>query len=221
MGILNKIDNISAGSDYNKASKAANSGNLLNINFARRLDLHDKVDFSPSLKYVNQINWKLKEFKHVVNDKLFLDFVVSNLEFQTTIDLANYGKLELLNYLVIKEIDSKKPKKKIITDISSYVGRTNYNQDPLFIKFLSLNLFFQRVEDSNLSGDITIRDKFVLDDFVNDIINGIMKEFDLLNNQIFIFIDKLANLKLSVAEKNKNNHGDLLVIKKINVSKID
>ncbi|MHB8578533.1 MAG: hypothetical protein ACYDA4_01570 [Ignavibacteriaceae bacterium] len=221
MGILNKIDNISAGSDYNKASKAANSGNLLNINFARHLDLHDKVDFSPSLKYVNQINWKLKEFKHLVNDKLFLDFIVSNLEFQTTIDLANFQNLELLDYLVIKEIDNLKPKKKIITDISTYIGRTNYNQESLFIKFLSLNLFFQRMEDSNLTGDITVRDKFVLDNFVNDIINGIMKEFDLLNNQIFIFIDKLANLKLGVTEKSKKNHGDLLVIKKINISKID
>ncbi|MHB1687358.1 MAG: hypothetical protein ACYCVH_08285 [Ignavibacteriaceae bacterium] len=219
--MLNKIDNISAGSDYNKASKTANSGNLLNINFARRLDLHDKVDFSPSLKFVNQINWKLKEFKHIVNDKLFLDFVVSNIEFKTTIDLANFNKLEILNYLVIKEVDKDNVRKKIIADISSYIGKINYNQDPLLIKFLSLNLFFRRVEESNLSGDITVRDKFVLENFVNDIINGIMKEFDLLNNQIFIFLDKLANLKLSVAEKDKNNPGDLLVIKKISVSKIE
>ncbi len=221
MGILNKIDNISARSDYNNASKATNSGNLLNVNFARRLDMHDKVDFSPSLRYVNKINWKLKEFKHVVNEKIYLDFVVSNLEFQTTIDLANFSNLELLNYLVMKETDNYKTKKKIITDISSYIGKTNYNQETVYIKFLSLNLFFQRVEDSNLSGDLIGRDKFAVDNFVNDIINGIMKEFDLLNNQIFIFIDKLAKLKLGIAEKNTNNKSDLLVIKKINVSKID
>jgi len=219
--MLNKINNISAGSDYKKASKTASTGNYLGINFARRMDFHDSVDFSPSLKFVSQINWRLKDFKHVANEKLYLDFILSNIEFQITISLANFNNLEILDYLVIKEFEKNKIRKKIISNISSKIGKISYDQEPLIITLSSLNLLFQRVEESGIGGEITFKDQFVLENFVNDIINGIIREFSLLNNQIFIFLDKLANLKISGKEKGKTNSNDFLVIKKISVTSLE
>ncbi len=219
--MLNKIDNISAGSDYKKASKTAGTGNYLNINFARRMDFHDSVDFSPSLKFVSQINWRLKDFKHVANEKLYLDFILSNIEFQITVSLADFSSMEVLDYLVIKEFEKNKIRKKIISNISSKVGKINYSQEPLIVNLSSLNLLFQRVQDSGIGGDITFKDQFVLENFVNDIINGIIKEFSMLNNQIFIFLDKLANFKIVSRDKDRTNSSDFLVIKKISVTNLE
>ncbi len=125
--MLNKIDNIAAGSTFSNASKIPGAINNYNINFARRMDYHDSVDFSPYLKYINLINWKLKDFKYVAKEKLYLDFLISNIQFQINIDLDDLNELEILNYLITKEFDKKSFKKKISTKILSKIGKLNYN----------------------------------------------------------------------------------------------
>lgn len=219
--MLNKIDNISAGSTFSNASKMPGANNNYNINLARRMDFHDSVDFSPYLKYINQINWKLKDFKYVAKEKLYLDFVISNIQFQVNIDLTNFSALEILDYLVVKDLDKKNFKKKISSKILSRIGKLNYNQENLIVSFNNLDLFFQKIVESGLIGDTTLKDKYILDNFVSDYLNGIIKEFDQLNNQVFIFLDKLADIKFGINRKINLDDDDLLKIKQISISNLE
>ncbi len=219
--MLNKIDNIAAGSTFSNASKIPGAINNYNINFARRMDYHDSVDFSPYLKYINLINWKLKDFKYVAKEKLYLDFLISNIQFQINIDLDDLNELEILNYLITKEFDKKSFKKKISTKILSKIGKLNYNQENLIVPFNNLNLFFQKVEEFGLTGDTNLNDQYILDNLVIDYLNGMVKEFEQLNNQVFIFLDKLAGIKLGTDRKINLSKNDILIIKQISVSNIE
>ena len=219
--MLNKIDNIAAGSTFSNASKIPGAINNYNINFARRMDYHDSVDFSPYLKYINLINWKLKDFKYVAKEKLYLDFLISNIQFQINIDLDDLNELEILNYLITKEFDKKSLKKKISTKILSKIGKLNYNQENLIVPFNNLNLFFQKVEEFGLTGDTNLNDQYILDNLVIDYLNGMVKEFEQLNNQVFIFLDKLAGIKLGTDRKINLSKNDILIIKQISVSNIE
>ncbi len=219
--MLNKIDNISAGSTFKNASKMPGANNNYNIHFARRMDYHDSVDFSPYLKYINQINWKLKDFKYVAKEKLYLDFVISDIQFQINIDLTDFSALEILDYFVSKEFYKNNIKKKISSKILSKIGKLNYNQENLIVSFHNLNLFFQKVEEPGLIDGTTLKDQYILDNYVSDYLNGMIKEFEQLNNQVLIFLDKLANIKIGINRKSNLSTNDLLIIKQRSVSNLE
>ena len=219
--MLNKIDNISAGSTFSNASKTTGANNNYNINFARRMDYHDSVDFSPYLKYINQINWKLKDFKYIAKEKLYLDFIISNIQFQITIDLTGFNELEILDYFIAKEFDKRSFKKKITSKILSKIGKLNYNQENLIVPFNNLNLFLQKAEESGLIGDTTLKDQYILDNLASDYLNGMVKEFEQLDNQVLIFLEKLAGIKIGINRKINLSPNDLLIIKQISVSNLE
>ena len=215
--MLDKITNVSAGSGYNKAAKTANFSSVLSTAYSRRIDLHDSVDISPALQFLNQVSWRLKEFKHIANEKLFLDFIVSNIEFQTSIDLLNINAISSVNYFVLKEKIEERSRKKIITDISVRVGKINYDEVPALINFSALNIFFQRAFDSNVLRELTKDDKYILDGLLEGIFHGIRNEFDHLNNHLFVFFDKLTGNRIVNKERINNGYEEPVVIKKIKI----
>ncbi len=91
----------------------------------------------------------------------------------------------------------------------------------MIVPFNNLNLFFQKVEEFGLTGDTNLNDQYILDNLVIDYLNGMVKEFEQLNNQVFIFLDKLAGIKLGTDRKINLSKNDILIIKQISVSNIE
>ncbi len=216
--MLNKIDNISAGSEYGKAGKSPGYiGNFASA-YTHRVDYHDSVNISPALQFLNQVHWRLKEFKHVANEKLLLCFLVSDIEFQTTIDLINLDQLKFLNYHLIKEFNSNDESKKIISDLSVKISDIHYDKEPMLINFSALNVFLQKILELRINRELTRSDKFVFDDLVKGLTTGMKTEFFQLNNQIFIFVDKLVGIKINIKEKGDSDFNETIIFKSIKVS---
>ena len=216
--MLNKIDNVSAGSEYGKTGRSTGYiGNFASA-YTHRVDYHDSVNISPALQFLNQVRWRLKEFKHVANEKLYLSFIVSDVEFQTTVDLINIDQLKYLNYHSIKEFKLIDEPKKILSDYSVKITEVHYDNEPVLINFSALNVFFQRVLELRINRELTVSDKFILDELVNGLTTGLKTEFIQLNNQIFIFINKLVGIKIFSKEKADSEFNESLIIKSINIS---
>jgi len=215
--MLNKIDNISAGSEFSKSTKPAGPGiNAASVN-SRRADVHDSVNISPALLFLNQVNWRLKEFKHSGNEKLYLNFIVSNIEFFTKIDLVNLTKAESLNYNLLKEENTINSRVKIYTDISSGLKEIRYDMEPYLINFSALNVFFRRVMEMKIYRELTRGDSYIFNDLLNGITNGIQNEFEQLNNQVFVFIYKLINIKKENALNITSNFNETFTINSLKV----
>ncbi len=219
--MLEKINNISAGSDFTKAVRSSNIGSVLSSAYTRKVDAHDSVDISPAFKFLNSVNWKLKEFKHIVNEKLYLAFILSGVEFRTVIDLVNFEKLSLLNYTVLKETKKGKSAFRMTTDLSVRIERPDYEAGPVLINFSALNVFFQRAFGLNMFREITREEKYLFDDLLQGISFGIKEEFLRLNNHILIFMDKLTGLKVSRQEVPTKDYGETVVIKKFKVLHVE
>ena len=215
--MLNKINNISAGSEYSKSSRQAAFNGSIAAGYSRRADMYDSVDISPALQFLNNVKWRLKEFKHSANEKLFLDFIISDIEFQTTLDLVNITSLTELNYNLIKNENSEIQSGKIFTDLASKLGEIRYDKQPELINFSATNVFFSRVLDLRIYRELNSADAYVINELVRGITNGIKNEFDLLNNQIFIFLDKLINVKVESHNKAMADFNEAITIKSIKV----
>jgi hypothetical protein len=215
--MLSKIDNISPGSEYSKASKPSGFAATIASAYVRSAGLHDTINFSPALQFLNLVRWRLKAFKHVTNDKLFLDFVLSDIEFQTTIDLVNIESQAFLDYFLIKEGQESNSSKKIFSDFSVNIGRINYEQEPILINLSALNIFCQRIFEQRINREVTANDKYIMNEFVRGITGGIKDEFNHLNNHLFIFLEKLENIRIDGKNKSDLDFPDAIKIKSIKI----
>jgi hypothetical protein len=213
--MLNKIDNISPGSEYSKANKPSGFSGNLAAGYVHQSYVHDSVNISPALQYLNLVGWKLKEFKHIAKEKLFLDFILSDIEFQTTIDLVSIEKADALYYHVIKEDSEHYYKSKIISDLAVRIDNIQYDEEPTLINLSALNVFFQRIFKQRIYRELTQNDKYILDELVSGISSGIKEEFEYLNNQLFIFLEKLEGIKIDNKEPNSSDTNEIVTIKSI------
>ncbi len=214
--MLDKISNISAGSEYGRSVNTGSFNGLIGGVYNKKIGSHDSVNISPALKFLNQVNWKLKDFKHVVNEKLSLSFLVSDLEFQTTIDLVNILNINSVEYRIIKERKGTNWKSRTYLDIVSIPDKIKYSEEPYLINFSALNLLFQRIFDINVFNEITDKDRFLIEELLRDIKFGINDEFNYLNSFLFTFVDKLTGIKI-VKREEVNGNAELNYIKKIKV----
>lgn len=215
--MLNKIDNISPGSEYSKANRPVGfSGNLATA-YVRQSYIHDSVNISPALQFLNLVRWRLKDFKHISKEKLFLDFVLSDIEFQTTIDLVNIGRLDDLNYHIIKEGNESHNTSRIISDLSVKIENIKYDNERLLINLSSFNVFFQRIFNQRIYSELTNSDKYIIDELMSGISAGIREEFEYLNNQLFNFIDKLEGVRVDKRYRNDINNNEILTFKSIKI----
>ncbi len=219
--MLDKINNISAGSNFKNAARTTSFGSVLSTAYTRKADAHDFADISPAFKFLNSVNWKLKEFKHIENEKLLMGFILSDIEFHTAISLVNFEKIGMLGFNILKESKKDNEHKKIITELSVKVERIDYNAEPLLINFSAFNVFFQRVFELNVYREITREEKYFMDMLLEGIFFGINEEFRNLNNLIFIFLDKLTGQRLNNKNFKKESYGEPVVLKKIKVLKIE
>ncbi len=219
--MLEKINNISTKSDYSQAGHASNFGNFLNSANTRKVYPHDSADISPAFKFLNSVRWKLNEFKYITDEKLFLGFILSQIEFHTVIDLVNFEKLNVLNYKVIKENKEDNSLRKIITDLSVKIDGINYFEESVLINFSALNIFFQRVFYLNINREISRDEKYFFDELLEGIFYGIQEEFIRLNSHILIFLDKLTGQRVVKKDDSERDYGETLVIKKFKVVNVE
>ncbi len=217
MSILDKIDKINTGRDYSKSTRNKIYGAGFQSKYKPALDRHDSVDISPAFKYLIQVNWRLKNFKYDADEKLFIDFIVSGIEFKLTVDLMNFDKLSSFNYRLLREDASGERKHKIAADVTSKIEWINYDRDPELINFSAVNIFFNRIFSQNIFNDLNREDKYFLDSLVEGIVHGIREEFAQLNNQVLIFFDRLTGKKIPNNISTINDDLEPVLINKIKI----
>ncbi len=214
--MLDKISNISAGSEFSRSVKTGSFNGLIGATYNKKINSHDSVNISPALKFLNQVNWRLKDFKHIVNEKLSLTFLVSDIEFQTTLNLVNLQNIVSVEYRIIKERRGKNWNSNTYLDLISVLDKIQYDEEPFLINFSALNVLFQRIFDINVFNEITQKDKFLIQDLLKDIMFGINEEFNSLNSFLFTFVDKLTGVKI-VKREEVNDDAESIIIQKIKV----
>lgn len=216
--MLDKINNITSGGDYAKSVKPQIFNSVLGAAYRQGIDSHDSADISPAFKYLTQVHWRLKGLKFNAEEKVYLSFILSGIEFQLSIDLLNFSKLTSLNYHLSKEGGNGVTKKKITADINTKVEWIDYNKEPELLNLSAINVFFNRVLEQNIYSALTEKDdKYFFEDLLDGIMQGIRDEFNHLNNQVFIFFDKLTGKRIPNNPKINDDYTEPVIINKIKI----
>ena len=193
--MLDKINNINSSGDFSRSAKPKTFNGVIGSIYNRGMNSHDSADISPAFKYLQQTQWRLRDFQYSADERIFLHFIVSTIEFQTTIDLTNFNGLTSLNYHLAKDGIIGISKKKMAVDLTSVLKLINYAQQPELISFTGLNIFFNRAFEQRIYKNLTRDDQYFFDELLMGIIENMSDEFLQLNNQILIFIERLTGIK--------------------------
>ncbi len=199
--MLNKIINISAGSDFKKSSGNGSQNRFLRRNAYSSFQFHDSIIFSPALQYLTNIKWRLKEISHMSKGKLAISFIADDIEFQTVVDIPNIESMKTIDYKVIKEKAEDKSVNPMLVEIELRVEGINEETLPHSVTLNNLEKLFSRLFALKIENQLTRSNSVMLTDLIGDLLEDLKFEFDQVNNHLFNFIEKLTESKISASDK--------------------
>jgi hypothetical protein len=211
--MLNRIANITAGSDFKSSAKQNNSIKYGKAPIYHIYDGHDSINISPAYNFLTRHNWKIKEL-NIEDEKVHICFTLSGFDFTTIISLKQINQLTEIEYTVSREKDNVDIKNKVTVDFLVNLSKINYNEDEFQFTLPKLDVFFDRLVSIKGETDVSSLDRKIADKLIEGLARGIQDEFDSINNGLFIFVEKYFNVKIS-GWNNKAFNNSFVIVTKI------
>ena len=208
--MLNRIINITPGSDYKHSGNSSGMQNDGSKNASNSSNSSDSIELSSAIKFLLQIGWQLKKFKHYPGEKIELVFCCSDIEFQTIIDLSDPNFPSKFNYVLKKEKQYQDEQKSMEISLSSVLTslKGNISKSP---ELNDLNNFFEALFD------LVLEKKDFLQNFDLNSLSGelenISSEIDYINNNILLFVEKVTESKIIVKNSEQEIDASLVIHK--------
>ena len=210
--MLNRIVNITAGSDFKNAPKKTQSQRYERGNFYQIFEGHDSISISPAYNFLTRHKWKIKEL-NAEDEKLYIDFILGDFEFAASINLGQINQISTIEYTVIKEKEIDNLINKIAVTFIVNLSKIDYSEADYHYSLTNIDAFFNRIMYLKLRGDLTVSDRKAIDGLLDGLGRAIQADFDLINNGLFIFISKYFNIKTSGSGGGIFNSDSVIVTK--------
>jgi len=194
--MLEKIENIAQGSDYQKSSgtdkKFGNKRSLSNSYSS----VNDSISLSPAILFLSSINWKLK-YLHIEKDKLTIVFIFDNFEFSAILTLSEIPSLEKIEYTVKYPADHQTNANNLTINLSSYIFHSIIDGSPINHQLLDLTKFCISVMEAYRYNSGLSIDSIQIQDIYVGLEYEIKSEFAYLNKCLINFLEKYLSLKIN------------------------
>lgn len=212
--MLEKVVNISPGTDYRKSSG--------NPKYYKKLGPHgyktfqsgnDHLSISPATSLLASLGWKLKKL-NMNSEKLHLVFEIDGFEFETSVLLNELNHNPVVDYKIEKNFQG------YLTEIFVTV----LLKAPIGNKFLHengrrnlevLQNFFEQFNVPGITKPNTITNKITIDSFLSDYKKQLKEEFGYINACLIQFIEKYFSVDVNFY--NKQREEGEVVIKSIEI----
>lgn len=176
---------------------------------------YDSIIFSPAAHYLARVQWKLKEIEKISKSKVRVNFLFSGFEFQTEIDFLKLFSLSREFFKVIKEPVDDTDTSKTLVHLSVKKNKIIYMNNPRIVSLNYLNVLFERINELDIKDELNKYDCYALGEIMNDLTDGINKEFQYIISVLYTFIEKLNNLGTNQNYQFKSSDEELVTIEKI------
>jgi hypothetical protein len=208
--MLNRIINITPGSDFKHSGSPSGAQGDASKNASNSNNPSDSVELSSAIKFLMQIGWKLRKLKHYPGEKIELVFFSSGIEFQTIIDISDPNFPSKFDYVLKKEKLYQDKKKYMEIFLSSVlVDIKNNFKKPSELK--ELNNFFDTLFTLVLEGG-DLPQNFNLNDFSKQF-EDIPDEINNINNYLILLIEKITETKIILKNPDQEMHESVLIRK--------
>lgn len=194
--MLDKILNITPGSDFNQSPVKKGKGDYFLSRIAAHSDVHDSLSYSPAWRYITQLNWRINGAKLLKDNKFYISFIVGETEFNTLLDLNDLSSSSVFVY----EITRKKVINNNETGVLIELEKKTYSvaDAGVIYELKNLNRLFERVWNMDLKHELSDKEMY-LNSLLEDNIKGISAEINFITVSLVSFVEKLLNKTFSHA----------------------
>lgn len=194
--MLEKITNISAGSDYKNATsktgrynRASQFINVLNSSMT------DSISLSPAVSYLNSLNWKLKRINKI-KENLVVIFEYDGYEFTANVGYAETALNNHIDYLIKKFIEKFSNRVEINISIETPPLNKELQLKENEVNLFYLNLFVDDLLTLNEKVYELNENNYEVMKLFNSRERNLKYEFNVINENLFHFIEKYLSIKL-------------------------
>ncbi len=156
----------------------------------------DNLSRSEALQFLLEQDWHIAEILFPAEKKITITFVVSDLEFNTTIGFGELNQLSELTYNISSVKKTKSNLKKLTAIVAIDASEKKISGDDIDKELKALKLLMKRLFELNISNILSYEDSNVLNNIYDDIIEEVYFNLCYISICLFTFINKLTGEKI-------------------------
>ncbi|PKL82168.1 MAG: hypothetical protein CVV24_11455 [Ignavibacteriae bacterium HGW-Ignavibacteriae-3] len=208
--MLEKIVNISAGSDYKHASKPGKYIKIAHYLSEYHPTGNDSISLSPATGFLSILGWKLKKIKSN-KDIIQVGFTFDSLDFSTDLNPNDINQLHRLEYIIRFLLGNHEGSSELIAKFTSVVDPDRQDGNQIKVDLPEMKGFFDFLHTSyGYKSDLSA-ETYEVRKLFSEAQFKLADEFNYLNKNIIVFVEKYLSTKINVAREkdNKNSRLDL------------
>jgi hypothetical protein len=210
--MLDKILNITPGSDFNQPHYKKGKNGLFLHHIPGDSVVHDSLNYSPAWRYITQLNWRINGAKLLKDNKFYISFVISDTEFNTLLDLDDISCSSAFLYEMTRRKVFEKAEKALLIAIEKKTY--NINDVTVINQLKNIGRLFERVWKLDLKQELNDKEMY-LNTLLEENAEGISGELNFITVSLVSFVEKLLNRTFSHAFLQGANQVQEINIKKI------
>jgi hypothetical protein len=194
--MLDKIENIAPGNDYQKSSgNNAKSGYKRSLNSSYS-SVNDSISLSPAILYLSSVNWKLKHLQ-LDKDKLNIVFTFDNIEFSSSLAIGEILSVEKIDYIVKYPADPPANTNYLTINLTSPIMKNSIDGSHIKSQLLYLTKFCISAINAFGYNSGLLMESIQVQELFAGLEKEIRSEFFYLNKCLINFMEKYLSLKIN------------------------
>ena len=199
--MLEKIVNISAGSDYKQSTKPGARSKASRYLSEYHQVGNDSISLSPATAFLSVIGWKLKKIQ-IDKEKIHIGFSFDDVDFSTAINPGELFQLQRIVYSIKYSLDSFTGLIDVNIKISSPLISDNSESIQVKLHLPELKNFFDSIISSSEYKLHASSDTYEIQNIFSNMEHALRSEFNYINKSLISFLEKFLSIKINMKHEN-------------------
>jgi hypothetical protein len=202
--MLEKIVNISAGSDYKQSSKPGNYSKVARYIAEYHSTGNDSISLSPATGFLAILGWKLKK---ISSDKetIHIEFSLDDIDFSTTLNPNEIQLSHRFEYIIKFLLGNYAGSPELIVKISALFNPGSPENNYIKSHLPEIKNFFDAVYSACGHKSTVSADLIEVQKIFSESENGLIVEFNYLNKNLVAFLEKFLSIKINLRTDRDRN----------------
>ncbi len=152
----------------------------------------DSISLSPSLHFLLEKNWNPVQIKEISAHKIFIDFILSGLEFKIEFDLDKVLLEKKFLYKIISTDETEKIKTLLQIEFKPSLDFLPSKYEAPLQNLSSLHSLFGKIKDYNLIAEVNSIDADAVRNLLEGIEKGVINELNHITSGVLQLYEKIS-----------------------------
>lgn len=206
--MLEKIVNISAGSDYKQSSKPGGHSKVSRYIGEYHAGGNDSISLSPATGYLSILGWKLKKISSN-KESIQIEFSFDDMNFSVSINTGDIYQLKRFEYIIKYLLGNFGSSAEINVKISSFVDPEIPENSFVKVHLPEIKHFLDHLYSACGHKSSLSSDTFEVQKIFVETENRLAAEFNYINRSLINFLEKFLSTKINCKNGNSKNENKL------------